>query len=232
MAVVIRVAAGESKDLGDVHLADDAEFAAAINPIKEKTAAAPPQPNVTGHVKLPDGRPAAGAHVAVIASRIQTSRGGDLSPLGEVLAEGTADDGGSFQLILTGVSSKTYRYASLIARLDGCAIAWQQLDLDAKSTQASLTLASEDPIRGRLVDIEGQPAAGVELSIRSISTSSEDGISVKQGVGYHGNNVPTAWLRAVTSDIEGQFTVSSVPAGHGVWLDVAGSDRFAPKAWR
>ena len=175
--VVIRVASGETKDLGDVRLADEAQFTAAAVPAPKGAAVKPapnskplPKPNrpmgkpvVTGKVTLADGKPAAAAHVAVIATRIAAGRGGDLSPRGEVLGEATADAGGNYRLSLKPASSKTHRDAALIARQDGSAVGWKQFNLDARSVEESLTLVGQEPIRGRLVDIEGKPAAGVPL---------------------------------------------------------------------
>ena len=121
--------------------------AAAEKPPVEKPAAekpgAPQEPRsltISGKVKLPDAAPAAGAHVAVIGLRITPDRGGAFSPRGAVLAEGTTDAEGNYQFQLAGVSSKTHLEAHLIARQEGYALAWRELNLDAKSSNLSLSL--------------------------------------------------------------------------------------------
>ena len=224
---------GEAKDLGDIVVDENKSNLGKLKSATEKPKAAPAtdEPSVAGRVTLPGGQPAVGTHVAVIAFRNRTHRGGDLSPSSAVLAKGQTDGNGGFRLSWPAASSKTHRFANLIAGQDSYAIAWQQLDLSAKSKEASLALASDKPIRGRLVDIEGLPASGVQLSIRSLSKKSLDGVSLQpNGVGYHGETIPAAWLQAVESDEQGRFTLRGVPEGYGAWLDVAGSDRFAPQS--
>ncbi len=230
--VVIRVDPGESKDLGDVRLADEAELAAAAKQAKKEPPSVRTKQHfvVAGQIILADGKPASDTHVAVIAMRIRSARGGDYTPGGEALAEGKTDANGRYQLSVVGASSKTHSYANVIARKDGHAIAWRQLNLDAPTTESSLTLAPDEPIRGRLVDIEGQPAAGVRLAIRSIMKKTNDAAPLEEGVGYQGgDHVPLAWLPPITSDEDGRFTITGVPAGDGVYLDALGSDRFAPQ---
>ena len=59
--------------------------------------------------------------------------------------------------------------------------------------------------------------------------SGEEGMP-KEGVGYRGgDDIPAAWLPPVTSDEQGRFTIRGIPAGHGVFLKVEGSDHFAPQ---
>ncbi len=230
--VIIQVATGESKDLGDVRLADEAEFARAAKQAKKESPAVQRQQQtiVTGQITLAGKGPAAAAHVAVIAMRIRPGRGGDLSPSGEVLAEATTDDRGNYRLTIQRASSKTHRDAHVIARKVGSAIAWKQLNLDAANAEAPLDLPPEQPITGRLVDREGQPAAGVELVVRSVMKQSSDGIPCSDGVGYQDfEKIPSAWLQGATTDKQGRFTLNGIPAGHGVHLHVVGSDRFAPQ---
>ncbi len=174
------------------------------------------------------GQPVAGAHVAAIGMKVQPARGGDLSPRGEVLAEGVTDENGQYALRLAGVTSQTHAYASVIARKDGVALAWKQINLAADKIDAPLELPQEETIRGRLIDLEGQPAAGVHISVQGVMARNEN-ISAEQGVGYNGDNAPAAWLPSVVSDEQGRFTLRGVPAGHGVFLAVEGTEQFAPQ---
>src|SRR5690606_4166560 len=114
------------------------------------------------------------------------------------------------------------------ARKEGTAIAWRMLNLDAPETDVALELPAEEPIRGKLIDIEGQPAAGVTLKMVSVQNVTDR--FGQDGVSYPGGDEPpAAWLPPVTSDEQGHFTIRGVPAGHGVHLQVVGSDRFAPQ---
>ncbi len=236
---VIQVQAGETLDLGDVRLADEAEFSAreksratrdAANDQASKTGPIPAAIEtgiVTGRVTH-GGQPAAGAHVAIIGSRIQPMRGSDLGRGGEVIAAEIADENGLYRLSVAGASSKTHRYVGLIARKEGTAIAWRMLNLDSPSVEIALELPREEPIQGKLIDIEGQPAAGVTLKTVGVQNATDR--FGQEGVGYPGGDEPpAAWLPPVTSDEQGRFTIRGVPAGHGVHMHVEGSDRFAPE---
>ena len=213
------------KSAGTIATATSTTAAAASEATSEKTAR-----NYEGQVVDPAGKPVAGAHVAAIGMKIESSRGGDLSPNGEILAQGVTDENGHFHLSGHLVSSKTHHYANLVARKDGLAIGWQPINLDANVTDAKLALATEEPIRGRLIDIEGQPAAGVRLAVRSLMKRGANGSLSAGGVGFQGDDVPAAWLQAVTSDSEGRFTLGGIPTEHGLLLDVAGGERFAPQS--
>jgi|GEM_PF-2277631 len=105
--VVIQVRTGETLDLGDVRLADEAKFtareksrAAGGDKANDQSRKTEPIPSVaetgivTGRVTH-DGQPAAGTHVAIIGTQIEPKPGGDLSPGGEVIAAGIADELGS-----------------------------------------------------------------------------------------------------------------------------------------
>ncbi len=242
--------AGETKDLGDLQLKLDAGMPA--TPVKAAKATTKPSPEysvlstqssstsssgqsasiVRGSILGPDGKPAAKAHVAVIGSRIQPERGGDLSSRSHVLAEGTTNDGGRFELKLSGVSSKTYSGAHVIARSDGCGLAWRRLDPDARDVDISFVLPAEQVIRGRFIDIEGQPAGGVRVSISSVTSRSSTGARNEgiESVGYQKSEMyPHAWPPVVTADPQGTFEIRGIPADHGVYLDVEGTDRIAPQ---
>ncbi len=230
LEVVIQVQPGESKDLGDVRLASEAEFNAAAKKTNEESNVVQTkrQSVVTGRIAFASGAPAADAHVAVIAMRVQPPRGGDLSPGSEVLAEGQADDNGNYRLTLEGVSSKTHRFASLIARKDGMAVAWKGINLHEAGVEASLTLPAEELIRGKLVDIEGQPAADIHLLVQTITKRSEDGVP-GLSVEFFGEQTPAAWIQPVSTDDQGRFEIHGVSEPHGVRLTVVDSDRFAPQ---
>ncbi len=222
---VIRVKPGEVLDLGDVRITDEAKFNAA-NALK---AAAVPSAKISGRVTGADGRAVAGVQVAAVALRMRPMRGGDLSSNGEVLASAVTDQDGRFVMNRAASSSTTHAYGHLIARADGRALAWQPLDLDAAEVEATLELPAEEPIRGRLVDIEGRPASHIRLSLIAVVDSRHrDRPSVNAGFDM-GQNIPAAWPSPVVSDDQGRFTLRSIPAGHGVYLTVEGTDRFAPQ---
>ena len=247
---VIKVEEGEVLDVGDVGIVNQREnqprqtsASTAARNVPSKNEAAKTNSRtarnesqkpsgamtIKGRVTDEQGQPVAGADVAAIAWRNAASRGGDYRPAGVVLAEGVSDSSGNFSFTIKGVSSQTHRFPSLIARKQGLAVGWQKFGLDADEVMAELTLAPEQLIRGQLVDIEGQPASDVRLIARGIIQRSANGLPVEEGVGFHGEQVPAAWLPSVVSDPQGRFTVHGVPGDYGVFFDVEPDDRFAPQ---
>src|SRR4029077_2405021 len=140
---------------------------------------------------------------------------------------------GQYWIALSGVSSKTHRDANVIARASGSALAWRKLTLDVGNVEASFELQPEGEISGRLVDIEGQPAAGVRFQVSSIIPRvitdqwPPDGIGLWRIFSYR--RTPLAWPQPIVTDAKGHFVIHGVPKDHGISLEVKGSDRFAPQ---
>jgi protocatechuate 3,4-dioxygenase beta subunit len=239
----VRIEPGENKDLGDIRVEQEKDEEPEKEKRVENTPAASSKPApaasragtsaangsaIAGRVTDAAGKPIAGAQIAAIARRSTPARGGNLQYDGEVLCEASTDDKGEYNLRLKGVSSKTHRYGSLIARAGDLAVAWKKLDLDSPQTEASFNLVQDEPIRGRLIDIEGRPAANVKFNVRSVIKTVTSGWS-EEGAGYRGEKTPAAWLPPITCDSEGRFTIRGVPPGHGVHIDVEPTDLFAPQ---
>jgi hypothetical protein len=189
---------------------------------------------IHGRIAGVDGKPAAGVDVAVIARRTEMGRGGDLGPTGAVLAEAKTDADGAYRIELAGISSKTHRDANIIARSNGTAIAWRKLNLDAGDVETSFELQPEETIAGRLVDIEGQPAAVVRFQVGGVSPRVAKGNqSPTEGIGLYGSftglRLPAAWPEQIVTGVNGRFVVHGIPKGYGVYLEVEGNDRFAPQ---
>jgi hypothetical protein len=236
--IVIQVKPGEDKDLGDVRLTDEAEFTARNQSGEETSASQPAEKKsvpietrneikIQGDVNGPNGQPAAAAHVAVIAIRAQQRRGGELGNRGAILAEATTDRNGRFDLNVADATPQTHQFSFLIARQEGAAVAWQLLDFDSAQTEFEFELAAEEIIRARLVDIDGQPAAGVRVGVRMIMKQGMRAADPNHMVGYEGDQVPDAWLPGAVSDDEGRITLHGIPAGFGAYLEIDGDDRFA-----
>lgn len=181
---------------------------------------------VRGSVVGPDGKPAANAQVAVVGIRRRAVRGGDLASNSEVLAEGTTGEKGRYQLEFASVSSKTHVDVNIVARADGCGLAWRPLD---PLGDVSLKLMLEEVIRGRLIDVEGQPAGRVELSVSSVIPTVAPGTRSERGVHHVFDSPPRAWPPKLVAAEDGSFAIRGISAANGIHLMVAGTDRFAPQ---
>jgi beta-lactamase regulating signal transducer with metallopeptidase domain/protocatechuate 3,4-dioxygenase beta subunit/5-hydroxyisourate hydrolase-like protein (transthyretin family) len=241
----IVVEPGQTLDLGDVKIVDrENAKQTRTNPEKNQVAAigAEKKANdgkaslnraslkVHGQVRGDTGKPLAGADVAVISLPIAVQRGGDLKPRGVTLFETITDDEGRYSLELTGLTAETHRYTRLIARADGLALAWKQLDLSGDAIEASFNLQPEQPLTVQLVDIEGQGAAGVRVNAVAVMPMIVNDRPPTDGAGFQDvHQAPKAWFQPMTADDQGRITIHNLAAGHGVALQVEGNDRFAPQ---
>ena len=150
-----------------------------------------------------------------------------------VLATGTTDDKGRFRMNLNGVSNKSHSGANVIARTEGMGLVWKQISLEKSDPKdellasVELKLEPEQIMSVRLVDLEGEPANELEISIKSIMASSNEPQSSL--VCRKAKQECKAWLPSLDCDDEGRFKVYGVPRGHGFRIEVKGDDRFAPQ---
>ncbi len=241
---LIVVEPGQTLDLGEVKLADREDFgstataspaASATSPVTTAVPAAEsPKASsiVRGRVTGPDGKPVAGAAVAVTAMKAAPRRGDAREPQGDVLGESTTEVNGSFAMSLTGASSKTHKFAMFTARAEGAAIAWHKVNLEAPVNEFDVSLPPASPVAFRLVDIEGQPADGarVEVSGVLVRVSPEEEFPNEDGVGFiNGPNTPKSWFAPLTADDKGRIEIPHVAENCGVSLKIAGDERFAPQ---
>lgn len=214
---------------------------------KEKNAPAPPDPKpdqksasdsaarqdktvgrIHGRVLGSDGKPVPKAFVSAIGTRFSSYRGGDLSPQSEVLGEAVTDDDGRYEIKLPRVTAATHLQAAVVARSATSGISWQRIDPEAAVVEASFELPAEQVIRVRLVDSEGKPAVGVQLSVSSLVVA--DPLLTREVVGYDDfEKRPKAWPPVATTDEEGRVKIRHVAAGQGVHLRATGTERFAPQ---
>ncbi len=236
----VTVEAGKTIDLGDVVVADKKmETKKSEQDTKSSTPAAKTSATddehaddkhaeIRGRVLGPNGKPDAGAQIAVIATSSRVGRGGDFDSGDVVIAETTSNAAGEYELAIHGLSSKSHRSAAIVASAEGAGIAWQSLDPDARDVAAEFDLKPEETIRGRLTDIEGKPVAGVRMSINNVAPKVEGGLFTN-GLGFEGKQSPAAWPTIMASDDAGKFEIHDIAASYGVLITIAGDDRIAPQ---
>ena len=108
------------------------------------------------------------------------------------------------------------------------------------SESIAIELRNEQPIKLRLIDVDGQPAAGEELRIAGIAKSVKGGLRSPEPNDVMGIGVLRAqtgdvelidaWISNVKTDNEGRVTLSNIPAGFGVYCELVNSRKFAPQS--
>src|SRR5262249_19283798 len=173
---------------------------------------------ITGQVIGEDDKPLAAARVAVVASGNGPAASRDVSSIGfGVFGQTTADAEGKFRLTL---SRSSLGEAILMARKDGYGVSQQALNVEVERHKVTIRLAREQVVRGRLLDLQGEPAAGVKLLVGHIG---------KRATGAFFSVHPESlvgWPSPVTTDGNGRFLLHGVARGQEAELLVR-DDRFA-----
>ena len=171
---------------------------------------------VAGRVVGSDGKPVAGARVDVIAKRQRHA--GDIGDFERSRRVGTAtaDVEGRFRLDVPRPATPLDDLVAM-AGAPGRGLDGASLKLDATSHDVTITMDPERPIRGRLVDIQGQPARGVTLRIPKVSV---------RDVGYPLIEPGSPWPGPATTDDRGRFTFRGLGPRAAFEVEVA-DERFA-----
>jgi RNA polymerase sigma factor (sigma-70 family) len=179
---------------------------------------------VSGRVLGADGRPVADAAVAVVARPRRQYRSGDPSAeRPDPLGEGKTDADGRFRFAATRTSSARYWEVYLAAAAPGHGTGWQRLGPDVERPEATLRLPPEQVVRARLVDLQGVPAAQVEVSLARLGgmvNGEWDGPPLAALPGR------PPWPVALTTDEQGRFEVRGCNRDRGIGIRV-GDNRFA-----
>jgi RNA polymerase sigma factor (sigma-70 family) len=188
-----------------------------------REAAAPSvDPNrtiITGRVLAPDGKPVAGARVAVVA-RPQTLT---IDPKewtrNEVLGSAKADAEGRFRVDFPRITPER-DYLALVVGATGWALGGKDSDTGLTGEEETITLEPERIFRGRFVDLQGQPIRGVRVRVSWSGTLPYDTV---------GEAPP--WPGPVTTDEQGRFTLRGLGLGNEIVLE-ASTDHHARQTFR
>jgi RNA polymerase sigma factor (sigma-70 family) len=173
---------------------------------------------VAGRVLDADGKPVA-AKVAVVGKSRRPSRDEDDQDGRRLLGQGTADTEGRFRLTVPRTASSRYYTTWVVASAPGHGLNWDDFDPDAEQPEVTLRLGREQLLRCRVVDLQGAPAANVELRLESAYRENGRGTSAPSR-GVH------AWPGLMTSDAEGRFVLRGLSADQKIILEVR-DPRFA-----
>jgi hypothetical protein len=162
---------------------------------------------ITGQVSA-GGKPVPGAQVALVAHPRTGGRASPGSAPTRVLAETAADREGKFRLTAPGLSPQGYWTAHVLARAPGHGLGRAALKLDQPPVEQTLNLPAERLLKGRLVDLQGQPAKGVKVEVSRIY--GPDG-QTPLGVDFDDSSPRGAcWPEPAVSDAQGRFTLRNL----------------------
>src|SRR5262245_55972 len=184
------------------------------------------QMTVAGRVLDPNGKPVADAQVAVMAhisGRLENKD--QASEREQRLGLTKTDSEGRFQLQVRHTSSLKEYQVHVIAAAADHGIGWQEFHADAEKPQLTVRLHSERVFRGRLVDLQGQPAGGIKVYLAYVAQ--KDAQRTEDSVGFQELHEKwSPWPAPVTTDKEGRFSISGLGRDLFIGFHVA-DDRFA-----
>jgi beta-lactamase regulating signal transducer with metallopeptidase domain len=205
--------------------------AAVAGPPRNQTAAAPPsrqekppspspaaKATVIGRVVGPHDKPVSGARLVMFAERRQPSGGGENGTRRDVwTAQSDAD--GRFQLEFPLIPAEDLERLYVEASASGFGFDGIDLKTDAARQETTVTMAPEQIVDGRLIDVHGQPATGVSVRIRELNIQRHG-----YGSGLPGD-VPT-WPAPVTTSPDGRFRLPGTSERAVITLEID-DPRFA-----
>jgi RNA polymerase sigma factor (sigma-70 family) len=191
---------------------------------------APGRMLVVGRVLDSQRNPVPGASVLVYARAMDVRTGGSTDETyPKELGHATSDGAGRILLEVSRTSSSRHDELGVVALAPGYGTGWLALDTDADQPVADITLPPEQIIHGRVIDLFGQPAGNVRVSVTSIRRVVQRLPRARsEGPAFwwaHPDDLP-GWPRTTISDADGRFTVRGVGQGVRALLTVS-DPRFA-----
>jgi RNA polymerase sigma factor (sigma-70 family) len=181
------------------------------------------QTTITGRVLDSAGKPLPNARVAALADRKKQIGDIDRHPRNVLMGTSAADAEGRFVLAFPAIPAGRLHDLKLIATAPGRGLGTVELKIDAERQETSIALSPEKPVEGRLVDVQGQPAAGVVVRLASLNSRPElQPYDTKGG--------PSLWPAPATTDTYGRFRVLGLAPNAPVTLEVE-DPRFARHAF-
>jgi beta-lactamase regulating signal transducer with metallopeptidase domain len=190
----------------------------AIAPIADDPPSAGPDARmtVTGRVLDPSGRPVPRAAVVVLVPSKYSERPRTDRSVPTTAHEGLADGSGQFRIDLPRTTSARHGGLIVAALASGFGVGWVELDPDADAPTSDIALRPELIVKGRLFDVQGQPARGVALRVEGIervARGEELTRLFRPDYLQTSQRELTAWPATVVSDAEGRFVLRGTARG-------------------
>ena len=149
------------------------EKAAAKNDAPRADPKTPESLVIKGRVLDPDGKPVSGAKVWLVTEAWAVPR---RAPGPKVVA--TTDADGTFSFAEDGKGRRRYwtEGAQVVVTADGFGFAWANATA-AKGNTLDLKLAKDEPIRGRILTLEGKPVADAKVRVIEVMRPNEPDLS-------------------------------------------------------
>jgi hypothetical protein len=178
----------------------------------DRAATAPGRMTVAGRVLDVAGKPMAGVPVDVIGrSRKPLTVHEEKADRFLLLGTGVSDAEGRLLIDAARSSSIGFFEVYAMAAAPGFGLSWAQLNANAAQPAADIRLQTERIVRGKLTNISGLPAAGVEL--RFVGVRHPSNIGLHDGMNLAPSQVPEGlrnWPRPVITDDDGRFTLAGI----------------------
>jgi protocatechuate 3,4-dioxygenase beta subunit len=187
---------------------------------------APDKTTVTGQVVDEQGKPLAEASVLVVAFPPHRNSARLRKPL--PLGSTKTDAQGRFRLVTPSLAAQDHQYARVLSTASGSGMGWQELALGAPRQEVTLTLPREQVFRGRLLDLQGQPARGVKVYVTAV-VAQETNKYRSMGFPYPPENL-SLWPGPATTDDEGRFSLRGVGRGLRLLLQIR-DNRYTTEDW-
>jgi RNA polymerase sigma factor (sigma-70 family) len=179
----------------------------------------PGRMTVVGRVLDPDGKPIANARVAVLADRKRQVGDLDGQHRNILMGGASADAEGRFTLAFPAIPAQRLDHLRLIAKAPGRGLGLVDLKTDAANQETSIALPPETLVEGRLVDVQGQPAAGVVIHLARLNVRPEL-------LPYDAKGALNLWPSPATTDADGRFRLLGLGPNAPAAFEIA-DPRFA-----
>jgi RNA polymerase sigma factor (sigma-70 family) len=174
-----------------------------IKPAEEKSLV------VSGRVLDSEGKALAKADVALVGRPKPALRGDREQTWHKVLTQARSDAEGRFHLSAAKTSPDAFEEILVVARASGYALGGENLKQQTGKAEVEVRLNPEQAVRGRLIDLQGQPAAGVKVHVVAVTVRAgskqqwhADFREAPQGLAI--------WPAAASTDAKGRFVLQGV----------------------